>query len=111
MTSPSSSSRAPQLTAIYRSSNGTKEFKRSVQEPTTSSDLVTSKEEKTAYLSALRSSVTALQDEVNVYLTQKMEEDKAAEKGGDTGRSQENGVIDEAKEEELYGEELAEEGA
>ncbi|KAI9706348.1 MAG: hypothetical protein M1836_003353 [Candelina mexicana] len=55
-------------------------------------------EEKTAYLSALRSAVTKLQEEVNSFLTQKMEEDKETITGS-------VGTVDEKEEEENYGEE------
>ncbi|KAI4134803.1 MAG: hypothetical protein LQ341_005964, partial [Variospora aurantia] len=54
----------------------------------------------TSYLSTLRASVTQLQGEINAFLTEKMEEDKAlaASAGG--------GVkVDEKREEEYYGEE------
>lgn len=53
-------------------------------------------QDKTAYLSALRAKASEMQSEVNAFLTQKMEEDKAAE----TAKSS----VDE-KEEERYGEE------
>lgn len=57
-----------------------------------------STKEKTAYLSALRTSIVKLQEEVNSYLTTKMEEDKANAIG--------NGAkVDEKKEEDNYGEE------
>jgi hypothetical protein len=58
--------------------------------------------EKTAYLSALRSSVVKLQEEINVFLTRKMDEDSA------TGHGAATKVYDE-KEEENYGEEVVEE--
>ena len=59
-------------------------------------------EEKTAYLSSLRSSVVALQEDVNVFLTTKMDEDKALVAA--------DGLkADERKEEENYGEEIVEE--
>ncbi|OJJ47070.1 hypothetical protein ASPZODRAFT_1888916 [Penicilliopsis zonata CBS 506.65] len=55
---------------------------------------------KTAYLAELRSKVTVLQGDINVFLTERMEEDKtAAEAQGRTVSEQE------AKEEENYGEE------
>ncbi|KAL8902689.1 MAG: hypothetical protein Q9207_004456, partial [Kuettlingeria erythrocarpa] len=55
----------------------------------------------TEYLSTLRKSVTRLQDEINAFLTERMEEDKAlAAKAGVK--------IDEKKEEENYGEENVE---
>lgn len=60
--------------------------------------MTTSTAEKTEYLSNLRQSVTKLQDEINTFLTEKMEEDKAlAAKAGLK--------VDEKKEEERYGEE------
>ncbi len=62
----------------------------------------TSTSEKSAYLSALRASVVRLQDEVNVFLTARMEEDKAlASLAGVKG--------DDRKEEENYGEEVGDE--
>lgn len=61
-------------------------------------------DERTGYLAALRTSVTSLQSDINTYLTEKMEEDKRAA-GGDTA----NGTADDAKEEENYGEEVADE--
>ena len=61
-----------------------------------------STQEKTAYLSALRSSVVALQNDVNTFLTAKMEEDKALASARDL-------KVDEKKEEENYGEEVVEE--
>lgn len=61
-----------------------------------------STKEKSAYLSALRASVTQLQNEVNVFLTEKMEEDKAlAALVGAKG--------DDWKDEENYGEEVVDE--
>jgi hypothetical protein len=60
-----------------------------------------STEERTDYLSGLRSSVSQIQSDINVFLTKKMEEDNA--------KSEKNAVNDE-KEEENYGEEVVEEG-
>ncbi|KAK0653207.1 hypothetical protein DIS24_g6246 [Lasiodiplodia hormozganensis] len=57
-------------------------------------------DEKTAYLSALRTSVSELQAEVNAHVTQKMEQEKKAS------------GVDESKEAALeanYGEEVVEE--
>lgn len=63
----------------------------------------TSIQDKTNYLSALRKSVAKLQDEVNGFLTTKMEEDKALAEGA--------GVkIDDKMEEENYGEEKEDDG-
>ena len=59
--------------------------------------------DRTAYLSALRSSVQELQGQVNTFLTQKMEEEKAIAAAGAK-------TVDESKEEENYGEEVVEDG-
>lgn len=56
-------------------------------------------EEKTAYLSALRKSVSKLQEEVNSFLTQEMECYKALP-------LQDGGKVDDKKEEDNYGEEV-----
>ena len=65
---------------------------------------ITSTKEKTIYLAALRHSVVQLQDNVNNFLTAKMDEDKALATNG--------GVkADDKVEEENYGEEkVGEEG-
>lgn len=61
---------------------------------------------KSAYLAELKGLVTKLQDEINVFLTERMEEDKrAAEAQGRKDSERE------AKEEENYGEEVVEEDA
>ncbi|QKX59818.1 uncharacterized protein TRUGW13939_06960 [Talaromyces rugulosus] len=59
--------------------------------------------EKKAYLSELRGLVTLVQAEVNVFLTERMEEDKKAAGAKDAERD--------AKEEQNYGEENVEEDA
>ncbi|EEP81406.1 predicted protein [Uncinocarpus reesii 1704] len=56
---------------------------------------------KTAYLSELRRAVTSLQNEVNTYLTARMDEDSARATG--------TGGKDEIGQEENYGEEVANE--
>jgi hypothetical protein len=55
----------------------------------------TSTQDRVAYLAALQTSLKTIQGEVNTFLTQKMEEDKA--------------VGDDAKAEETYGEEVVDE--
>ncbi|KAI9717024.1 MAG: hypothetical protein M1812_004959 [Candelaria pacifica] len=97
MAGPQPSSKA-RLSANYGSSSAEKAFTHSI--PTLPNPHST--EEKTAYLSALRSAVTKLQEEVNSFLTQKMEEDKDAGTGS-------LGKVDEKREEENYGEEGLEE--
>ena len=93
----SSPNPSPALEATYTSPTASKTFSYSLPSlndpPTTA--------EKTAYLATLRESVTKLQEEVNTFLTAKMEEDKVAGVGG---------KVDEKREEENYGEEGEEEG-
>ena len=60
-----------------------------------------STEERTSYLTSLRTSITDMQDAINVFLTKKMEED-AAKAGASSAAT-------DAKEEENYGEENVEE--
>jgi hypothetical protein len=65
---------------------------------------------KIDYLSVLRTSVKTLQDEVNVFLTQKMEEDKlhtTMNRDGVQGKKAREKTTDEV-EEENYGEESLE---
>ena len=89
------------LVAHYNSPNATQSFSSELPPVPADGGNV---EEKTAYLAALRANTTKLQEEVNVFLTQKMDEDKAAESGkGKTSK----GV--EEREEEMYGEEDPEE--
>lgn len=102
-----SSTNSPSLTANYTSPTSTHTFSSSL--PTLQPGNA-STEEKTAYLSALRSNVSQLQGDVNTFLTQKMEEDKAREAeavGGADGKRVR--MKDEEREEEMYGEEDVEE--
>lgn len=84
------------LQAVYSAPDTTREFHHEF--PSTDGSLAS----KTAHLTALQSLVPKLQDEINVYLTARMEEDKKTQ-----------GTISEkeAKEEENYGEEVVEEDA
>lgn len=72
-------------------------------------------QEKTTYLSALRTATIAMQERINTELTARMEEDNKNTQGGDastttaTKNSAKTQVIDEAAEEENYGEEVQEE--
>ncbi|RAL08567.1 uncharacterized protein BO97DRAFT_353665 [Aspergillus homomorphus CBS 101889] len=59
---------------------------------------------KVTYLAELRKQVPTLQNEINVFLTEKMEEDKKAADAQGRQLSEK-----EAKEEENYGEEVVEE--
>ena len=81
------------LTATYTNPTTSQIFTHTLPSAT-----VTSTREKTAYLAALRNSVVQLQEDVNVFLTAKMEEDKAS--------AAKSGVkVDDKVEEENYGEE------
>lgn len=70
-----------------------------------SSSVTTSAEAKSKYLSELRASTKTLQDEVNTFLTKKMEEDKAATATSIPGKKK----AKDEEEEENYGEEKVEE--
>lgn len=83
----------PQLTATYSSQSDSRAF--------TSDPLPVDPKnvgEKTTYLGALRANATKLQGDINAFLTQKMEEDKAAE-----GSSKKSAADERA--EDMYGEE------
>ncbi|OJD35862.1 ekc keops complex subunit gon7 protein [Diplodia corticola] len=94
---PPATPKMPSLSAVYSSpAHGTAVFSRDL--PPVSAAPAT--DEKTAFLSALRQSVSELQSEVNAHVTQNMEQEKK-----DAG-------IDESKEAALeanYGEEVVEE--
>jgi hypothetical protein len=64
--------------------------------------------DRTAYLAALRKATAEMQEQINKELTTRMEEDKARE-SRTNGSSKKNGAVDEAKEEDNYGEEVPEE--
>lgn len=57
-------------------------------------------EDRVAYLAELQKAVRSIQGDINIFLTQKMEEDKAI--AGDKAK------MDDAHEEEHYGEEVVE---
>ncbi|MCJ1372779.1 hypothetical protein MMC20_004004 [Loxospora ochrophaea] len=94
MASGTEATEPAQLTATYKSSNGDKTFQHDL--PVTTSTPSTT--EKTAYLTTLRSSVVKLQEDVNVFLTKKMDEDKAK---GIAASAKSDG-----QEEQNYGEEV-----
>ena len=64
--------------------------------------------DRTAYLGALRKAAVSLQEQINTQLTARMEEDKARGAEATSGIASAKGV-DEAKEEDTYGEEVPEE--
>ncbi|KAH8168883.1 gon7 family protein [Sarocladium implicatum] len=94
-------SQTPKLTASYASPDNAA-FQTS--EPLPSLPSAPSVDEKTKYLSALREAVSSTQDQVNKELTQRMEDDKTRLANGAAGAK-----VDDAKEEENYGEEVPEE--
>ena len=85
------------LTAIYSAPSVKQTLSSSLPSLPAAQDI----QQKTTYLSALRSSVTTMQNDINVFLTQKMEEDKASESGKDGVKS----TTQDDRAEELYGEE------
>lgn len=95
------------VSATYQSpSNAAFTFFEKIPTPAT-----TLPKDKVAYLSALRKATAAMQEHINTELTARMEEDKArqpstATSGKDTAKTV---VVDEAKEEDNYGEEVVEE--
>ena len=93
------------LTATYTSPNGSKVFVHPISTPLPTSTTCTDVKQKTAYLSELRNSSKTLQDEINVFLTQKMEEDKRKAAGAE---KMVGGKAMDEVEEENYGEEGAE---
>lgn len=91
------------LTASYRSpSNAPFAITHELQAPPSGTTDPTVPD-KTRYLNDLRKATASLQEQINKELTQRMEEDKAAE-AGNAPRG-----VDDAKEEENYGEEVPEE--
>lgn len=85
------------LRTEYRAPTGSKTFTHTLP-----SAVVTSTREKSAYLSTLRGLVAQTQEQVNAFLTAKMEEDKVV-------TSMAGVKVDEKKAEESYGEEVVEE--
>lgn len=89
------------LKAKYSSPSGTHEW--SVPQQPISSEPET--KERVSYLANLRRDISALQGQINMFLTDKMEEDKrTVQTNGDSKTK-----IDEGKEEENYGEEADDE--
>jgi hypothetical protein len=65
--------------------------------------------DKTAYLNALREATAAAQEKINQELTARMDEDKARDSAAAGPAAAKTAAVDEAKEEENYGEEIIEE--
>jgi hypothetical protein len=90
------------LTATYDSpTNAAFSHRHQLPAPATSDTA-----DRVAYLGALRKATAELQERLNVELTQRMEEDKARDETGAAEKGLKNGVVDEGKEEENYGEEV-----
>jgi hypothetical protein len=94
----------PQIFSAAYQSPTNEAFTITHQLPTPPSDKTT---DRTAYLAALRKAATELQEQINVELTARMEEDKA--RGAEANGIAKDKGVDEAKEEDTYGEEVPEE--
>ncbi|KAI0145279.1 hypothetical protein GGR57DRAFT_303635 [Xylariaceae sp. FL1272] len=111
---PSSSSTASanttqvHLKATYTSPTASQTFTSpALSLPLPQSTSSTSIQQKQAYLSALRSQTTALQERINEELTRQMEIDN--QRGIEDGVNGKKRKVDEAAEEENYGEEVVDE--
>lgn len=94
------------LKASYESPSETKDF---VHNLSASCSRESTVEQKTAYLSELRHSVRKLQEDINVFLTEKMAEDKARDVQSSPEKSKSrDGKSKDEIEEENYGEEQPE---
>jgi len=100
----SSDSPITTLSAVYKSSTN-EPFTHTASLPAIQT---TSAKERTAYLGALRSGVTEMQERINKELTARMEEDNLKTKEASDGKGKAV-VVDEKKEEDNYGEEVVEE--
>merc|ERR1711939_860329 len=81
---PGNSSESPAiLKAAYRSPTDSKDFKQSLTAPRHEGAKSLDTEAKSKYLAELRASSKKLQDEINKYLTEKMEEHYGEEAGDD----------------------------
>jgi hypothetical protein len=95
------------LSATYDSPSGHSDFTYTVSTPPVKNDGSMDVKAKTTYLSELRASTRRLQEDINKFLTEKMEEDKkAAGQDGPNGASKQKSKDE--LEEENYGEENAE---
>lgn len=102
---PVTDSHSSHLRAEYTSPELGRTFEHTIKSPAPSpSDQNT--QTKVAYLSELRKLVPVLQNDINVFLTDRMEEDKKAAEAQGRQLSEK-----EAKEEENYGEEVVEDDA
>ncbi|KAH0347017.1 hypothetical protein KCU81_g3673, partial [Aureobasidium melanogenum] len=86
------------LTAVYTSPTATNTFSSPLQSAPTQASSSTAKSQ---YLGDLRQKVAQLQNDINHFLTKKMDQDKAATEGAASK--------DEDMEEQMYGEEVVDE--
>lgn len=94
------------LGAVYATPNDTKDLSLNLPNVPSADSKVT---DETAYLTALRSQITQLQDNVNSFLTQKMEDDNAASAAtAQQGSATKAQHRKEQREDDMYGEEDAE---
>jgi hypothetical protein len=91
------------LSATYQSPSN-EPFTHTTKLPAPSTTKTT---DRTSYLAALRKATAEMQETINEELTARMEEDKAREAAA-SGATKTK-VVDEAKEEDNYGEEVVEE--
>lgn len=106
MAAGTSSTQSNPLRAVYSAPQSTQTFEHSISSPLPSTDSSENVPIKVAYLSELRKLVPNLQNDINVFLTERMEEDKKLAEAQGRQISEE-----ERKEEENYGEEVVEEDA
>lgn len=92
-----SSGKTNALRADYTGPNSSKTFSEQLPSASVSTTIA-----KTQYLSALRNSVVKIQDDINGYLTKKMDEDKIL--AASAGKK-----VDDKVAEENYGEEVVDE--
>jgi hypothetical protein len=105
---PSYTQESSNISATYNSPAGQSDFAHSIPAPQSKDDGSIPVEAKSKYLSDLRTASKKLQEDINKFLTQKMEEDKKA-----AGQGLQNGVskkkTQDELEEENYGEENVDE--
>ena len=95
------------LRAEYQSPTGSKDFQHAISAPPSQDTKPLDTQAKTKYLSNLRASSKQLQEDINKFLTEKMEEDKRAQGQVTMNGASKQKAKDEL-EEETYGEEAPE---
>ncbi|KAG9769662.1 hypothetical protein KCU88_g6812, partial [Aureobasidium melanogenum] len=92
------------LSAVYHSPSDAKTFRINIPSSDFANEHVSDPRAKSTYLAGLRAATKKMQEEVNIFLTEKMEQDKQA--AGDAGRTDgSKQKADDELEEENYGEE------